>query len=186
MTTPHDALRAICIEFRDAMQAFANDGRPKNWQRYQVAEAQFNAALAAQPVQATESWQPIETAPKDGTRLLLHYAPRRLTKVGKWDAGSCYWSADQWLHEKAPTHWMPLPAPPHAGRRSRRPGMSRDEWVTEAAAFILAAINDGAARAAEFARETAEALADGQEGDDVSEWDDAETAAADEMDCWGE
>jgi hypothetical protein len=57
-------------------------------------------------------WMPIETAPRDGTRVLLHYSPKRLTKIGYWDAGSGYWSAGQWFHEASPTHWQPLPAPP--------------------------------------------------------------------------
>ena len=74
-------------------------------------------------------WQPIETAPKDGTPILVfdvseHYgdAPRGQTVMvvryrayspndyrapgGTWEApyGPC--SADN------PTHWMPLPEPP--------------------------------------------------------------------------
>ena len=58
-----------------------------------------------------DAWQPIETAPKDGTRVLLHYVHKNFTKIGAWDAGCRYWSADQWFHERPPTHWMPLPAP---------------------------------------------------------------------------
>lgn len=63
-------------------------------------------------------WQPIETAPKDGTELLLFSA-------GQIDCG--YWSTSVWVAsggawiiyesrsdtvELSPTHWMPLPEPP--------------------------------------------------------------------------
>lgn len=61
-------------------------------------------------------WQPIETAPKDGTEVLLAY-PGGLVKSGKWTLfGGAY--EDHWADGKRPrfgsdpTHWMPLPAPP--------------------------------------------------------------------------
>jgi hypothetical protein len=59
-------------------------------------------------------WQPIETAPKDGTEVLCF--------VGGIGMGPMvlYWMHGYW-REKAnslglkrpPTHWMPLPAPPN-------------------------------------------------------------------------
>jgi hypothetical protein len=63
-------------------------------------------------------WQPIETAPKDGTRLLLFGTERVFLTdrafVGRWDAeragGS--WVGPEW--RCIPTHWMPLPEPPSA------------------------------------------------------------------------
>jgi hypothetical protein len=54
-------------------------------------------------------WQSIETAPRDGTDVLL------------WlhDAGACcgYYHYDRWWADNGdaivdPTHWMPLPRPP--------------------------------------------------------------------------
>ena len=56
-------------------------------------------------------WKSIETAPKDGTEILLY-------ALG--DIGLCYWCDDgllgwTWgLHKKFnnPTHWMELPLPP--------------------------------------------------------------------------
>lgn len=74
-------------------------------------------------------WQPIETAPKDGTWVLLYgrpYTGQSPTEVSRyvsetyeiWERvdeatkrlvrqESGYWDGDIW-----PTHWRPLPAPP--------------------------------------------------------------------------
>ncbi len=61
-------------------------------------------------------WQPIETAPKDGTRVLA----ARKWKKGQWvyriahwaDRGLGNWVSDpgEWLVQ--PTHWQPLPPAP--------------------------------------------------------------------------
>ena len=79
------------------------------------------------------TWQPIETAPKDGTWVLLYggkdvgwygddtiqtivtafWRPsyyRRTDDQGQWMY--TWWEGD-WRSEMAdPTHWMPLPTPP--------------------------------------------------------------------------
>jgi hypothetical protein len=54
------------------------------------------------------SWQPIETAPRDGTVILV-YAPG-LFQTAAWVDG--YWTTacENWLDDV--THWMPLPEPP--------------------------------------------------------------------------
>lgn len=59
-------------------------------------------------------WQPIETAPKDGTPVITNGGDGyKLPKVMQsvYDAG---WWPDSWespLEEAMnPTHWMPLPA----------------------------------------------------------------------------
>lgn len=64
-------------------------------------------------------WQPIETAPKDGTRILLHDANSAAkrqpinTTVGSWwsDKYRNHWFPDHGFVNK-PTHWMPLPELP--------------------------------------------------------------------------
>lgn len=74
------------------------------------------------------SWQPIETAPKDGTRvdLLLPDWGGRVTDAywehetdGWGDMPGPQWcvkdhAVDGWVEPVGdlPTHWMPLPAPP--------------------------------------------------------------------------
>lgn len=74
-------------------------------------------------------WQTIESAPRDGTLVLLtdgyHLA------VAAWvpelyphaDQRNAYWAISDWHNEPihlrggyAATHWMPLPAPPGGDR----------------------------------------------------------------------
>lgn len=68
-------------------------------------------------------WQPIETAPMDGTPILL-YGPYEDISVAKWGPGwSCLadgrhaiaWQSDfgtEYIDFSCPTHWMPLPEAP--------------------------------------------------------------------------
>lgn len=66
------------------------------------------------------TWQPIETAPKDGTGILLYrrYEGKflHLVDVGEWqkeNEGGPRWA---WRYSTwEPTHWMPLPDPPKEG-----------------------------------------------------------------------
>ena len=65
-------------------------------------------------------WQPIGTAPKDGT-LVLVYADGTLAP-GVFEAGDWYfWEGEivdaegrlnHWIKGYGPTHWMPLPDTP--------------------------------------------------------------------------
>jgi len=77
-----------------------------------------------------QTWQPIETAPRDATRILI-YCPAASPPAREvfeawwrspWDGAplkQCWWcydgnktmlSAD--VHGVGATHWMPLPDPP--------------------------------------------------------------------------
>ena len=57
------------------------------------------------------AWQPIETAPKDGTSVLL--TGGGLVRECRWDY--CLGWSDpvyrEWSFEATPTDWMPLPEP---------------------------------------------------------------------------
>lgn len=63
------------------------------------------------------TWQPIETAPKDGTEILActEGFPESHRIVHWYSDAGCWWDHDglfdypddPWL-----THWMPLPEPP--------------------------------------------------------------------------
>lgn len=59
-------------------------------------------------------WQPIETAPKDGTSLLLarkHMSGELIVVSGSWNSGGAM-HMPHWMSPVLgfqPTHWMPLP-----------------------------------------------------------------------------
>jgi hypothetical protein len=78
-------------------------------------------------------WQPIESAPKDGTAIWLlvdglpylgygEPAHRELDRKAKWIVKAsfrrCEDRADEnygcYGHDAEPTHWIPLPEPPEA------------------------------------------------------------------------
>jgi hypothetical protein len=66
-------------------------------------------------------WQPIESAPKDGTRLLLFGHRGDQIDIGDWGGHGRYLRREK-TFEKAwgeagvqynrVTHWMPMPNPP--------------------------------------------------------------------------
>lgn len=75
------------------------------------------------------TWQPIETAPKDGTEVLLsekycntpvvaYWANYGVGRGGKWHACFEHYTTSgcdsivDILCQELITHWMPLPAPP--------------------------------------------------------------------------
>lgn len=61
-------------------------------------------------------WQPIETAPKDGSLILTYDGCN--SRVVEWWSEFKYWDyiGDGFYRSEFsdhdPTHWMPLPAPP--------------------------------------------------------------------------
>lgn len=87
----------------------------------EIAIAVVRAHDAAAP---RNEWKPIETAPKDGTRLLAYEKGCALYEIwwqrnlgDQWDG----WQ-DDWDDEPEPTHWMPLPAPPLAPHEAETAG----------------------------------------------------------------
>ena len=68
-----------------------------------------------------DAWQPIETAPRDGTRVLV-FDPMHGQRVAQLMA-SLEDRDEQWIYARTtgreaiaflcrPTHWRPLPPPP--------------------------------------------------------------------------
>lgn len=67
-------------------------------------------------------WRPIETAPRDGSLVLL-FSPiqPRTIAIGWWHSSNVtvaatggWWGAHGVGAYRGPTHWMPLPDPPKA------------------------------------------------------------------------
>ncbi len=58
-----------------------------------------------------DNWEPIETAPQDGTRVLIYERRYGTMEFARWiGAPHNHWG-DGYKSWK-PTHWMPLPEPP--------------------------------------------------------------------------
>lgn len=67
-------------------------------------------------------WQPIESAPKDGTRVLLwsDAKPTRINEVKRVQIGYWHQPANPefsgfWTAGKEPSHWRSVPEPPKPG-----------------------------------------------------------------------
>jgi hypothetical protein len=103
-------------DLRTALEELVAADDAQDLERLIEAWVSARAALA-QP----EGWQPIETAPKDGTRIIV---AKQSGYVMAW-ASSAYWFERQYKDREkysgwtdgfdtlaTPTHWMPLPAPP--------------------------------------------------------------------------
>ena len=83
-------------------------------------EAAFLTQILARirKLESQTAWQPIETAPKDGTRILL--ADSSVAADGYFDYllnkgnGSWVWP----YVKREPTHWKPMP--PHPGKQEER------------------------------------------------------------------
>lgn len=90
----------------------------------EIADA-ILAAVAAERAARDAKWRPIETAPKDGTKVLLINRARNMA-VGLWQQEAWYLignagSPNSFFNNHfGPTHWMSLPPPP-----DREPGPAR-------------------------------------------------------------
>lgn len=92
-------------------------------------DAKYRAMLSARPTPPCDGraealeWQPIETAPKDGTEILVTRHPMSMQVVVSWREGmigdfSTGWKGCRWRSDAGrviePTHWMLLPHLPRA------------------------------------------------------------------------
>ncbi len=82
--------------------------------KWQAAEQRISDLMRERDAALAEAraWQPIETAPKDGTRFLIADKDREVT-IGHWDRDEGYeaWRDDEWERLGCkPLVWMPLPA----------------------------------------------------------------------------
>lgn len=88
-----------------ALDEAGSDPKPCDWME---AALKVCRHVVATPKPEPMTWQPIETAPKDGTRILLR---------GEHSHSVSYWWPYVWMPDthngvQKPTHWMPLPPAP--------------------------------------------------------------------------
>lgn len=93
---------------------------------YRLANDLLATPAANGPGEA--GWLPIESAPKDGTDILIWCAPWSCGSEARYIEDEGWWLAnnhptDHWGDQKYPTHWQPLPAPPGASASTPQPGM---------------------------------------------------------------
>ena len=100
---------ATCIALNDML---------KDAQKEIVRLREENERLKSNQTQLLSPWQPIATAPKDGTDILI--MTRETMHVVRWEnvhGDFYYWVVDDNKHGpftlrgNEPTHWMPLPEP---------------------------------------------------------------------------
>ncbi len=69
-------------------------------------------------------WQPIETAPKDGSEVLLFSPVKNVVYIGYHTKHATQphegwvmsqFNVDPYFTSWHPSHWMPLPPPPSSG-----------------------------------------------------------------------
>jgi hypothetical protein len=103
------SLRQLSAKWREVAAMPQTNVSAQYWLRDNAAA--LDAALAgAGPTPPPSGWQPIETAPKDGTELLL--TDGRYKRTGYWARRIEAWSVDMVPPVRMPTHWMPLPEGP--------------------------------------------------------------------------
>lgn len=93
-------------------------------------QADAASVLAANPAPAP-GWQPIETAPKDGSTIMLWEMYESEPFFGYWWEGRSRWRASTThydtdgnacvidrIYSEGVTHWMPLPEAPGQGKEN--------------------------------------------------------------------
>ena len=103
-----DALTALKAELREICAAIDDP----------ACDLTLTAVECIKKLKAENEWQPIETAPKDGT-VFLGYKRGQFRECYKVPRDDCdMWcfggtsGADDLFPNIKPTHWMPLPAAP--------------------------------------------------------------------------
>lgn len=86
------------------------DGLPEPYQNYRANAEILRLAAEVERLRDEREWRPIETAPKNGTEVLLWCERRQGHFIGVWDSSSDRWKS--FGNTIYATHWMPMPEPP--------------------------------------------------------------------------
>ena len=119
--------RDAVTKLRDFARAHGMDHRERDPLVMAIHHALDEKSAAALPQAPDAKWQPIETAPKDGTKIDL-WAKAWLPAFDRFEfmrfADCWWWNGDSMSNSDAKwmelhrdwhaTHWMPLPSPPRA------------------------------------------------------------------------
>ncbi|WP_142627523.1 DUF551 domain-containing protein [Rhizobium sp. P007] len=93
-----------------------HDGGDLSERRDNIGSTYTRSALSAQ-VRDVAGWQPIETAPKDGSEILALWKRSQIQSNGYgvvWFEDGSWREFDYECLVSDPTHWMPLPSVPAA------------------------------------------------------------------------
>lgn len=127
-----DARTRLIAELRDQAEYHAERGEPSQSSLERLPDLLREAADAL----AAEEWRDIETAPKDGTEVLVwggrygtrgpviaHFMRQAPEDHPPIDPGWYFWQPHTATRygtfiqlDTPPTHWRPLPAPPDRSR----------------------------------------------------------------------
>lgn len=104
--------------YSQTQRLLASDAEDEAWKFYRSPKGENKAALRAQGQDERAGWQPIETAPRDGTEFIMFDANVNTATVGHWMTDVAWMGRSrpkpQWFPLANPTHWQQLPTPPDA------------------------------------------------------------------------
>lgn len=108
----------ICSAVDEVLEANMTHGGYEPARTPANLEAMRDVLVRALVAAPEPTWQPIETAPKDGTEILLLCG--RSKRTGYWARRIERWVIDAVVSLPKATHWMPLPTAPAPAEEARR------------------------------------------------------------------
>jgi hypothetical protein len=118
LPSPVPAAEAEVVGALRRMQGCSVDSNAVHWLDRAIALLSASSGEDAAMLDrlSDNSWQPISTAPRDGSVVMLYWPTLSITNypaVGFHHGDEYGWSLqDRDYGEVIPTHWRPLPAPP--------------------------------------------------------------------------
>lgn len=102
-------------------QSLTDDDKAAGW-----TETPLYTAISSTSQVIAEGWRTIDSAPRDGTKILIaepvneeHAMNQHAIYAAWWDEGDAIWTdyavksfGYEEVQSYSPTHWMPLPPPP--------------------------------------------------------------------------